>query len=475
MSTYTEVLNDFPGFDDSLNTDVGYIPLASRDHIPIIHIVGICCSMLAYQIAYSVEFALGTPIMKRLGVSQVAASIIWFSGPLSGLIVQPLIGYYSDISRFKLGRRRPYIIIGGVGIIIGFLLLYFVEQIGSLFGSAEHAMSIFVFIIALLETNISINILQGPSRAILGDIIPQSQQVLSNTIGSLMLGLAAIITNLIGGLKLGDKTNGVFTNDELTIIVGVILIIIGILITLFCGKEEPLLEVPIRENPFKEIFKAIKNIPRPVLRISLVYFFSWMAYFPFQTTTTDFFGSDIYGGVADSEDPTVFQLYEDGKAFGMLVIAISNFLVLLYSFVQSAIIKLLGLKLSYSISQIIEALVLIPVFFVKNKWVLLGLLAPLGISCTIFNSVPFAVVGMIIPLEQMGTYMGVLNCFAVLGQQCSSFLLGSGVGALSNKKGPIIGSGSAFAIVAAVLCYWIIVPQENNEINEELLRSDPIK
>ena len=162
-----------------------------------------------------------------------------------------------------MDRRRPYIIIGGIDNIIGFLLLYFVEDIGCLFGSAKDAMSIFIFIIALLEMNISINILQGPSRAILGDIIPQSQQVTSNTIGSLMLGLAAIITNLIGGLKLGDKTHGIFTKDKLTII-------IGIIITVLCDHEEQLLEVPVRENPFKEIFKAIKNIPRPVLRVALV-------------------------------------------------------------------------------------------------------------------------------------------------------------------------------------------------------------
>lgn len=456
-----------------VNTERTDVPLCERDHLSIIHIIGICCSMLAYQIAYSVEFALGTPIMKRLGVSQVAASIIWFSGPLAGLIVQPLVGYYSDISRFKLGRRRPYIIIGAIGIIIGFLLLYFVEKIGAIFGeSAKKGMSIFVFVFALIETNVSINILQGPSRTLLGDIIPQSQQILSNTIGSLMLGIAAIITNLIGGLKLGDKTGGKFDNDQLTIIVGIVLIVIGVVITLLCAKEERPLEVPARENPFKEIFKAFKSMPKPVFRICLVYFFSWMAYFPFNTTTTDFFGADIYGGLPDSEDPISVKKYNDGKAFGMLTIAISNVLVLLYSTIQQPMIKCMGMKWGYAFSQIIEAVCLIPVYFVKNKYALLALLSTLGIPCTIFNSIPFAIVGLVVPPEQMGTQMAALNCFAVVGQQCSSFLLGSGIGALTSHKAPIIASGSVFAIIAAILCYRIIVPEDNMGLDEQLLKTN---
>ncbi|KAH0793964.1 major facilitator superfamily transporter [Histomonas meleagridis] len=432
--------------------------------------------MMAYQISYSVEFALATPIMKRLGVSQVASAIIWLLGPISGFIVQPLAGHYSDIAHFKMGRRRPFIIVGCIGIVIGFLLLYFVEKIGGLFGKAKKGMSIFVFVFGLLELNVATNTLQSPSRAIVGDIVPQSQQIIANTIGSLMLGLASIVTNLIGGLKLGDYTNGKFTNDELTFIIGVVLIVICVTITIFCGKEETYTEELPHENPFKKIFNAIKTIPKPVLRISIVYFFSWVANFPFQNTTTDFFASDIYGGVAGSTDPELAKKYDDGKAFGMVTIAVSNALVLLFSLVQPTVIKFFGLKWAYAISQIIEAACLIPIFFVKNKWAALGLLSLIGISCAIFNSVPFAIIGMIVASESMGTYMGVLNCFCVLGQQVSSFALGSGIGALSDKKAPILGSGSVFAAISAILCYWIIVPNqvENSRIEEPLINSEPV-
>jgi solute carrier family 45 protein 1/2/4 len=104
-----------------------------------------------------------------------------------------------------------------------------------------------------------------------------------------------------------------------------------------------------------------------------------------------------------------------------------------------------------------------------NKWLLMALFAPLGISMTIFNSVPFAVVGMLVPKEQMGLYMGVLNVFAVVGQQLSTFLLGSGVAAMFNEnsdwqKAAVISSGSIFAIAAAIGSYWIPDPHRKTQM-----------
>ena len=430
--------------------------------------------MLAYQIAYSVEFALGSPIMSSLEISTTYQSLIWFSGPLSGFIVQPLIGFYSDITMSRLGRRRPFIIIGAVGIVIGFVLIYFVENIGNAFGStvsSKKNAKIGIFVFALFLTNIAINVLQGPSRTLIGDVVPPSQQQKANTIGSVMLGIAAIITNLIGGLSIAKKLNIGLSDSQFVFLVGGILILLGVTITCVVTKEEQLREKPKRNNPLKEIYFATKTIPKPVLRIAIVYFLSWMAYFPFNIETTDFFGSDIYNGISNGTNEQK-SLYNEGVNFGMLVIAVSNVLVLLYSMIQSKVIEKLGLKLSYALSQIIEGICLILVFFVKNKYALMGIFAPLGISCSIFNSVPFSVVGLIVPQEQMGIYMGVLNSFAVVGQQCANFALGSGVGAISHRKAPIIGSGAVFAFIAALMCMWIIVPEQDQEVLEPLNNDD---
>jgi solute carrier family 45 protein 1/2/4 len=455
-SAYTGLIEDAPGYDTSdVNQGRQWVPLNLRTSLSIPHIIAICCSMLGFQIAYSAEFSLGTPIMKNFDISQVASSLIWSIGPIAGFFVQPLVGFYSDSLTSKLGRRRPFIIGGSLGIALGFGIFLVIDPLGDVFKDHKRTAKIVLVILAMLVTNCSINIMQGPARAIVGDVIPASQQVLANTIGSWMIGLAAVVTNLIGGFDLGkSKPLGIDTN-HLVFIVGIILIAIAITITCIAAKEEPLLDAPRRGNPFRELGVAIITIPRPVLRMAIVYLLSWMAYMPFQFETTDFFGSTVFPP----------DKYDDGVHFGMIVIAVSNGLVLLYSFVQTRIAESLGLRLSYAISQIIEAAMLIGVLFARHyKWLLMALFAPLGISSTIFNSVPFAVVAMLVPKEQMGLYMGALNVFAVVGQQLATFLLGSGVAAFFDEnddwqKAAVISSGAVFAIAAAIASYWIPDPQ----------------
>lgn len=460
------LVNEFPGYEEIGSPQAkGWIPLNQRSRLSIPHILGICCAMLSFQIAYTVEFSLGNPIMSRLGIPGWAQTIIWLCGPLSGFIVQPLIGFYSDIATFRLGRRRPFILIGSAGIALGFVLMYFVERLGDAMGSnpsGRKIAKIIWFIIALLITNVSINIIQGPSRTLVGDVVPLAQQKSANSMASLMLGVATVITNLLGGLDIATRTgldkHGIYT-EQLTFIAGGVLIVIGVVITMIVAKEEQLRDPPKKQNPFKEIFAAAKGMPKPVLRIGILIMLSWMAYMPFQIELTDFFGVVVFGGDPTNPDD---KKYRDGLNFGMLTMALVNGLVMVVSPFQGQLMKCFGMKWLYAISQIVEAAVLIPLFFVTNKWILFGLLAPMGVACQLFNSVPYAVVGMIIPQEQMGVYMGVLNSFVVVGQQISNFAIGTGVGAVvGDKKGYIIGSGSVFAVAAALFCYFIIVPEQD--------------
>lgn len=445
-----------------------WIPLYRRGELSFMHIVGLCCSLLAFQIAYSVGNSLCTPIMNRVGVPPSLISVVWIIGPLSGFIVQPLVGHFSDQCKLKLGRRRPFLIAGCVGILIGFTIFYFLDDIVKLFtgGKKNKAVSISVYIVAMLTTYISINTLQGPARALIGDLVPQKQQMKATTICSAVQGFAAFLANIIGGFQLAQYTNGTFTDEQFMFLIAGILVIICSIITCVCGPEDQLTQEIHKKNPFAQIFSAVKNMPLSIFRISMVYFFSWMAYYPFIIETTDFFGHDIFNGTSNSADEEGHKRYMKGVSFGMLTIGVSSALVLLYAPFQGILVKYIGMKWTYASSQIIEAFCLLCVFFVTNKYALLVIFLPLGISLSIFNSIPFAVVGLNVPKETMGIYMGVLNCFLVAGQQLTNFILTSGVGTISNKyfdgkKAPIIGCASFFAVAAAILCKFIIVPKDD--------------
>lgn len=104
-------------------------------------------------------------------------------------------------------------------------------------------------------------------------------------------------------------------------------------------------------------------------------------------------------------------------------------------------------------AMIIEAAYLIPIFFIKNKWAVLGLLTPLGIACFIFNGVPYAFVGVVSKESEIGTMMGILNIFSVVGQQATNWVLGSEIG-------------------AAIMCIFIIVPEQNETLDNDDIPQD---
>ncbi|EAY04160.1 Major Facilitator Superfamily protein [Trichomonas vaginalis G3] len=434
-----------------------WIPLAKRDRLSLWRIFGICASMFGFQTVFTVVFGLLSPIMdsEDINIPQVYRSLIYLIGPLAGFICQPLVGYYSDALHAKIGRRRPFIITGAVGSIVGFLFLYFCREIGKGISSSNpRPWSITFLIIALVLDFVSVNLLQAPARTIIADIIPKSQQVLGNSIAAVLLGLAQVFSNFIGGFNVAKHTS--LNYQQLVIICGIVFIIVSVTITVLTAHEEQFTDKIDRPNPFIAIFRQFKSMPKPVWRIAIVYLFSWMGYTEFNNECSSYVGTDIYK--LQGLD------YDEGVRFGLIIIGVSSILVMIWSFVQDMVIKCIGLKLSYALSQIIEAVCLIPIFFIHNKWAALGLLTPLGIACSVFNSVPYAIVGMCSKDEEMGTLMGILNIFVVVGQQLANWIIGSGIGAATNgKKGPLLGSGCVFAFIAAILCFWIIVPEQKPE------------
>lgn len=452
------------------------IALASRHKLSILRIIGISASMLSYQVSYSIEFAIATPLMKKLNFNSLAVGLLWLAEPISGFIIQPLFGGISDTTRLKIGRRRPFIAVGLILTSICLIFLYFLDD---LIHNLKFAYQCLITFILLMITNISINIIQVPARAIVGDLVPMEQQAVANVIGSALLAVAAIFANLLGGLTyFFPLTKFKINEKQFLIITGCVLLVVFGVITLIVGKEEQLLEIPARENPFIEIYRAFKTMPKPICMIGILYALSWVAYFPFQTITTHFFGHSIFHGSQISPNREDIEKYNLGVSFGMFVIGISNVFVLFYGFIHDYIRKLVGLRWSYCISQIIATVSLTTCFFVKNRWVLLATLSLLGVSSLIFNAVPFEIVAKTVALEQMGTYMGVLNSFAVFGQIFANFALVSGIGSINQEPGYAIGSGCLFSLIAAICSHFIDEPSEQTDIIRSSIQPyvcDPIR
>ena len=446
--------------------DPNWVPLKKRQSLSIFHIIAICFCLLSCQTCYSVIQSLGGPIMKNLGLTTRQSDYIWLIGPLTAFIFQPLIGYFSDGCHAKIGRRRPFIITGTICALLSFGIIYKVEAISAaLCPSNPKGCGIALFIIAFFILFVAANCIQGPGRAIIGDLVPDSQQAIGNNIASWIFGLGTVITNLIGGLNLSQYTEH-FKGYGLIFVLGIIFIIVSSTLTIICGKEEQVIENVERENPFKELYIALTTMPKPMARISIVYFFSWMGFQASNVKITSYIAQDIYG-----ETDSTSQLYQEGVCFGMLILAIQNSVVLFYSPFQEALVKKIGNAWTYAISQIVTAACLFPIFFIKNKWVAMALFIPLGLSCTTFNSIPFTILALSVPPEKMALYMGALNSFCVAGQEASYGLMNL-MGSFSHKLGPSIAIGFVFSILSAILCTRIIVPNNRSLTDSPLMEDE---
>jgi MFS family permease len=157
----------------------------------------------------------------------------------------------------------------------------------------------------------------------------------------------------------------------------------------------------------------------------------------------------------------------------MFVFAAVNVIVLVYTVVQPVVMKHVGMRLWYAISHIISAVALLSVFVTSDRIALLVAFALIGLALSAFNSIPFAVVGMIVRPDQMGVYMGVLNCFAVFAQELALSFVCAGVGSLFTNRAPIIGAGALFSLITAILSIVIVIPQTDDSNVNKLLTADP--
>ena len=465
QNTYIDIANNMGS--NSRGSD--WVPLKNRERLSILHILGICFGLLACQTCYTVIQSLGEPIMKNLGFTNTQSDYLWLVGPLTAFFFQPLIGYFSDGCHAKLGRRRPYIIAGTFFSLLSFVIIFKVEAISAfIYPSNPKKLGIPLFCIAFFILYVAINCIQGPTRAIIGDLVPDSQLAIANNFASWIFGLGALITNLIGGLNIAQYTKH-FQGYELIFLLGVIFITISSILTCICGKEEQFTENIERENPFKELYIALTTMPKPASRIAIVYFFSWMGFQPTNIKITPYIAQDIYG----ETDPSS-QLYHEGVCFGMLIMACQNFVVLCYSPFQDAIVKKIGNAWTYAISQIVTACCLFPIFFIKNKWIAMALFIPLGLSFTTFCSIPFTILSLSVAPEKLALYMGALNSFCVLGQEVAYGVMNI-VGRLTPLLGPVIATGCIFSIISAILCSRIIIPgsNDNKTVTDSPLLEDP--
>ncbi|KAF8465846.1 MFS general substrate transporter [Russula ochroleuca] len=301
------------------------------------------------QVMWSIEMAYASPYLISLGLSKSLMALVFLAGPLSGLIVQPLIGVMADNSKSRFGRRRPYIAVGVALCSTAFILFGFTRNFASIittWGSpANNALTIWLAVLSIYCIDFSINAAQAVDRALLVDTLPGSEQAKGNAWAAIMLGIGSVGGFFFGGINMPSLFPFLGqTQLEVLSVVGSILLIGTHLTTLASVKERILLSSGKSKKSFpqelNDLWVNARNLPPIIRQICLVQFFAWLAWFPILFYTTLYI-SDLY---KRSLPPSAFEgniedIDAEGTRLGSRAQLLLSLLALATNFLAPLIVR----------------------------------------------------------------------------------------------------------------------------------------
>ncbi|KAM0788744.1 hypothetical protein ACM66B_002836 [Microbotryomycetes sp. NB124-2] len=310
--------------------------------------------MLGLQLVWSCEMSQASPYLLSLGVSKASMAIVFLAGPLSGLIVQPVVGVLSDRCRSSLGRRRPFIIGGTVASSLAIMLLGWSKDIAAIVttrASQSHTnLTIALAILAVYVVDFSINVVQAMDRALLVDVVPPSQQPAANAWASRLMGVGAVFGFWMGGIDLVGLTGGWLGDEQLKVLTVFVALffILAHAVTCGCVTERVLLSrVDEDEGPqsnwkaMRDIWTTLRTLPRPIQYVFNVQFSSWIGWFPILFFATTWV-AEIYvrdQGQASDLASAPIQVQEDATRAGTRAMFFHALVSLLASIVMPPLIS----------------------------------------------------------------------------------------------------------------------------------------
>lgn len=415
---------------------------------------------LGVQMGFALQNANASRILQIFGADVHELSWFWIVAPLTGLIVQPIIGYYSDKTWHpKLGRRRPYFLMGAILASLGLILM----PNSDMFTAFMPALWVGAGMLMIMDA--SFNIAMEPFRALVADVLPSDQRTLGFSVQTILIGVGAVagswlpwaVTNWFG-ISNEASEGEVPLNLLISFIVGAIVLITSILTTVLTTKEyspEEMAQFDDSEEAVEEessllnIFKDFKMMPETMRQLAWVQFFSWFGLFGMWVFSTPAIASHIYG--LDITD-THSKGFQDAGDWVGILFGVYNAVSAIYAFFLPYVAKKLGRKKTHSFSLIVGGLGLMSIYLMPDKdWVILSMLG-IGIAWASILAMPYAILAGSIPVRKMGVYMGIFNFFIVLPQILNALIGGPMVKYLYNDQ-PIYAlvlSGVSL-IIAALL------------------------
>ena len=411
---------------------------------------------LGIQMGFALQIGNTTRIFQTLDVDIESIPIFWLAGPVTGFVVQPIIGYLSDRTWSpKWGRRRPFFLIGAI---MAFVALMIMPNSGVWWMALG--------MLWLMDT--SFNVAMEPFRAFVGDKLPSEQRTTGFTMQSFFIGTGAVIASLLPymltnwfgvdniGLEgeIGDSVKWSFY-------IGAIAFLLAVSWTVFRTKEYPPEDLEAFEkekketsgiiNAFVAIFTGLFQMPKTMMQLAAVQFFSWLALFAMWIYTTPVVAEQIFG----SGDAST-QAYQDGADWVGVCFAVYNGVAALSAFLIPVVAKKISRRSAHMVALFCGALGLISIYFAQTPTHVVMSMVGVGIAWASILSMPYAMLMGSLPANKLGYFVGVFNFFIVIPQILAAGILGWVLKTFFQNLSiyALVIGGISFAI-AAVLCLLI--------------------
>ncbi|HEV2836121.1 MAG TPA: MFS transporter [Pyrinomonadaceae bacterium] len=375
---------------------------------------------LGIQFGWGLQLANMSPIYKYLHAEESQLPYLWLAGPITGLLIQPIIGSMSDRTWNRLGRRRPYFLVGAI---LASIALFIMPDSSALWMAAG--------LLWILDA--SINITMEPFRAFVADKLPEEQRTLGFVMQSFFIGIGQTLANALPYLfttlgVVGVMATGIPLSVDYAFKIGAIVFLAAVLWTVLTTKEYPPEDMEAFERlrrekrgctaGFAEIASSLTEMPTTMKQLAVVQFFTWFAL----PCMWQFFGIAVARHVFQAPNETS-PLFPEGTEWGGLCFAAYNVVCFLVAFALPWMAKKTSRKAVHMIALICGGVGLISVFFISNKWMLFASMAGVGIAWASILSMPYVILSTAVPPARMGVYMGVFNLFIVIPQIVMSLIV----------------------------------------------------
>jgi maltose/moltooligosaccharide transporter len=419
---------------------------------------------LGIQYGFGLQQANLSPIFRILGAEESNLAVLWLAGPITGLLIQPIIGAMSDRTWGRWGRRKPYFVIGALTGSVAVMMMPYSPYLWMAVG-----------LFWILDA--SMNTAMEPYRALVGDKLNDKQRTIGFSVQTFMIAGGQIAAGLMPtvllalGISSEEKFHTVPDIVKYSFVIGVAAMLITVLWTAYTTEEYPpenlqeLLrerEIAQKDNIFVRIWKAIiraitelveavRDMPKVLKQIWWVKLFTWYG----MPMMWQYLGLSIARHCYNAATPDS-PGFNEGSAKGGVALTVMNVTTLLMALVIPSIVKVIGTRKTYATFLAIGGLGFILMLTTNNLYVVMSCMVLVGIGWSAIITIPFIMTTTVVSPARIGVYMGLLNAFICIPQIFENLSIGYYYDSLlgGDARNALVLAGICL-ILGAIACLFI--------------------